>query len=154
MSVLGAYAYEVAAFQTVNQWRGGAQALGPIVGINGSVLAHKVSLTDDANQLTVPQARTIMQATTDYRMLIGLAQDLNHTCVQQADAKPSVSLDLAIAQATKEFGEYLSAVSTAVADHVVTPNELRRIDRELGEHQAAVNRLRAVCAALLSPKGR
>ena len=60
---------------------------------------------------------------------------------------------LAIAQATKEFGEYLSAVSTAVADHVVTPNELRRIDRELGEHQAAVNRLRAVCAALL-PKGR
>lgn len=154
MTVLGAYAYEVAAFQTVNQWCGGAQALGPIVGINGSVLAHKVSLTDEANQLTVPQARTIMQATDDYRMLVGLAQDLNHTCTQQTGAKAPMALDLAIAQATKEFGEYLSAVSAAVADRVVTPNELRRIDRELGEHLAAVNRLRVVCAALLPPKGR
>ncbi|MGS1116888.1 phage regulatory CII family protein [Castellaniella sp. UC4442_H9] len=154
MSVLGAYAYEVAAFQTISQWNGGAHALGPIVGINGSVLAHKVSLTDDANQLTVPQARTVMQATGDYRMLVGLAQDLGHVCTQQDNDKSAVSLELAIAQATKEFGEYLSAVSAAVTDRVVTTNELRRIDRELGEHQAAVNRLRAVCAALLSPKGR
>lgn len=144
-----AYSFEVAAFQTVNQWPGGARALGSVVGINGSVLSHKVSLTDYANQLTVPQARMVMQATGDYRMLMGLAQDLDHVCIAVKGLSDAATLERSIAQATREFGEFLSAVSEAVADREVTPNELRRIDRELGEHQAAVNRLRAACAALL-----
>jgi hypothetical protein len=153
MTVASTYSYEVAAFQTVSQWPGGARALGPVVGINGSVLAHKASLTDSANQFTVPQARVVMQATGDCRMLLGLAQDLDHICIPVAGLSDASTLEHDIARAAREFGEYLSAVSEAVADRVVTLNELRRIDRELGQHQAAVNQLRASCAALLH-KGR
>lgn len=148
------YSFDVAAFQTVSQWPGGAKALGPVVGINGSVLAHKVSLTDTTNHLTVPQARTIMQATDDYRMLMGLAQDLDHVCIAVTGLADATMLEQSIATAAHEFGDYLTAVSAAVADRTVTPNELRKIDRELGELQAAVNRLRAACAALQVKRGR
>lgn len=148
MTAPTAYAYEVAAFQTVNQFKGGAKALGPLVGMNGSVLAHKASLTDEANHLTVPQARTIMQATSDCRMLFGLAEDLDFVCTAGA-AVGVEGVERSIASATKDFGQYLSAVSDAVADRVVTLNELREIDRTLGQHQAAVNRLRTACAALM-----
>jgi hypothetical protein len=155
MMAAGAYSFEVAAFQTVSQWPGGARALGPVVGINGSVLAHKVSLTDEANQLTVPQARLMMQATGDYRMLLGLAQDLEHVCIAVTGLDDAGALEQAIAASTQRFGEYLTAVSSAIADGVVTTNELRRIDRDLGRCQAALNRLRAACALrMAASKGR
>lgn len=155
MTFSGAYSFEVAAFQTVNEFPGGARALGPIVGINGSVLAHKVSLTDAANQLTVPQARTVMRAAGDYRMLLGLAQDLDHVCIAVAGLDDVGALEQAIASSTQRFGEYLTAVSLAISDGVVTTNELRRIDKDLGRCQAALNRLRAACAVRLATvKGR
>ena len=149
------YAFEVAAFQTVNEFPGGARALGPIVGINGSVLAHKASLTDEANQLTVLQARKVMQATGDCRMLLGLAQDLDHVCIAVAGLDDIGALEQVIAASTQRFGEYLTAVSAAVSDGVVTTNELRRIDKDLGRCQAELNRLRAACAARMATvKGR
>jgi hypothetical protein len=137
--------FEQAAFNTVDDYLGGAKALGPVVGINGSVLAHKVSLTDSANQLTVPQARKIMRVTNDFRMLHGLAEDLDHQCIQVAAAAPAC-VHTSMAQLAKEFGEYLAVVSSAWLDGGITPNELRKIDRELSEMVAAANNVRGLCA--------
>lgn len=141
--------FEQAAFNTVDDYLGGAKALGPVVGINGSVLAHKVSLTDRANQLTVPQARKIMRVTEDYRMLHSLAEDLDHQCIQVAGLPEGTCVQRSMAEMAKEFGEYLSAVSIAWVDGKVTPNELRKIDRELSEMVASANNVRAMCALSL-----
>lgn len=140
------YAFETAAMNTVADFDGGARGLGERVGINGSVLAHKVSLTDKDNQLTVPQARKIMLATSDYRMLHGLAVDLGHLCIQAEGLRDGHSLEKSLSEVAKEFGEYLTAIGVAVADDDVTPNELRRIDKELSELIAAANQLRGLCA--------
>ncbi|MGE4370942.1 MAG: phage regulatory CII family protein [Burkholderiaceae bacterium] len=145
--------FEQAAFNTVADYPGGAKALGPVVGINGSVLAHKVSLTDHDNQLTVPQARKLMQATGDCRMLHSLAADLNHLCVQVSSMPQSGNLHRRIADTVREFGEFIAAVSEASDDNDVTPNEMRAIDKELGEMVARANALRAWCAKAAGTSG-
>lgn len=148
------YAFEVAALATVSDYDGGAKSLGGVVGINSSVLSHKVCLTDKANHLTVPQARKIMQATGDYRMLYGLAQDLDHICVQTEGLTDDASLERTISVLAKEFGEYVSSASMALVDGTVTPNEQKAIDRELAGLVAAANRLRALCASRGKRGGR
>ena len=148
------YSFEVAALATVSDYDGGAKSLGSVVGINSSVLSHKVCLTDKANHLTVPQARKIMQATGDYRMLHGLAQDLDHLCIQVGQLSDCASMERSISVLAKEFGEYVSAVSEAVIDKTITPNEMRRIDRELADLVATANHLRALCAARSKRGGR
>lgn len=141
-----AMTFEQAAFNTAADYNGGARGLASVVGMNGAVLAHKVSLTDTANQLTVPQARKIMLATNDYRMLHGLAADLDHVCLQVSGLNESDCVMASIADSTRGFGEFLTSVTAAMADGVVTANEQRRIDRELSEMVAAANQLRALCA--------
>lgn len=144
--------FEQAALCTAADYPGGARGLAAAIGMNGAVLAHKVSLTDQANQLTVPQARKIMLATDDYRMLHGLAADLDHVCVQVAGLGDNDCMVTSISDTAREFGEFLTSVTTAVSDGRVTPNELRRIDAELTEMVAAANQLRALCAALARRK--
>lgn len=148
------YSYEHAAFNTVADFPGGAKALGEIVEINGSVLAHKVSLTDTTNHLTVPQMRKIMLATADHRMLHGLARDVEHVCIQNASEAETQTMEMSIAASAKEFGEYLSAISDAMSDGRMTPTELRRVDNELGKLIVAANQLRSVCAAGAKPRRR
>ncbi|MFC3336922.1 phage regulatory CII family protein [Paracandidimonas soli] len=145
--------FEQAALGTAADYPGGARGLAAAIGMNGSVLAHKVSLTDRANQLTVPQARTIMLATGDYRMLHGLAGDLDHVCVRVTGLGDSECVGKSISETAREFGEFLTAVTVAVADDDVIPNEMRRIDRELTEMIAAANHLRALCAAMGRRRG-
>jgi len=53
-----------------------------------------------------------------------------------------------ISDTAREFGEFLTSVTAAVADGAVTPNELRRIDADLTEMVAVANQLRALCAAM------
>lgn len=145
--------FEHAAFNTATDYPGGARALGAVIGVNGSVLAHKVSLTDKRNQLTVPQARKIMLATNDYRMLHGLAADLDHTCLQMVGAQMDHNCMLrSISDTAREFGAFLTSVTESVSDGVVTQNELRRIDLDLGEMVASANTLRALCAQLQKRK--
>lgn len=145
--------FEQAAFNTVADYPGGAKALGPVVGMNGSVLAHKTSLTDHDNQLTVPQARKLMQATGDCRMLHALAADLDHLCVQVKHMPQSGCLHKRIADTAREFGEFIAAVSEASSDNDITPNEMRAIDKELGEMVARANALRAWCARAADDTG-
>ncbi|HCN72322.1 MAG TPA: hypothetical protein DIS96_11640 [Pusillimonas sp.] len=146
------YSFEVAALSTVSDYDGGAKALGAVVDINGSVLSHKVCLTDKANHLTVPQARKIMQATGDYRMLHGLATDLDHICIQVSSVGNGNRMFRSISDAAREFGDFLGAVTASVEDGNVTPNELRRIDRELAQMIVAANQLRSLCAATKSKR--
>jgi hypothetical protein len=53
-----------------------------------------------------------------------------------------------LADAAREFGEFVASVAEAEADGCVTANELRRVERELGElvakGQGCVARLKAV----------
>lgn len=138
--------YENAAFNTVHDYPGGAKRLGEEIDINGQVLAHKVNPNDQANQLTVQQARKIMVKTSDYRMLYALANELNHVCIRSVDAHSDQCLHKSITKTVKEFGEFLAAVSDATEDGDVTVNELRNIDKELGELIGKANFLRSLCA--------
>lgn len=53
-----------------------------------------------------------------------------------------------LAEAAREFGEFVASVAEAEADGRVSANELKRVERELGElvakSQGCVSRLRAV----------
>ena len=144
--------FEQSALCTAADYPGGARGLATAIGMNGAVLAHKVSLSDQANQLTVPQARKIMLATSDYRMLHGLAADLDHVCLRVAGLGDNDCVLTSISDTAREFGEFLTSVTSAVADDDVTPNELRRVDRELAQMTAAANQLRALCAAMSKKK--
>jgi len=142
-------AFDNAAFNTVHDFPGGAKALAEVLGVSAGVLRHRANPNDAANQFSVRDVIRIMLASQDFRMLHGMATDLGKACVLVDVPDLSASaLAGAMNAAVQEFAQFLSVVTEATADNSVTPNELKRIDRELGELIQQANILRAVCAAL------
>jgi len=136
-----------AAYHTVHSYPGGTVSLGPRVGINPTVLAHKVN-PNNGNQykLGLNEAVTLQAITGDYRILHAMARDLGHVVIQ-VHAVDDESVNKCLSQTVKEFGEFLSTVSDSLEDGQITDRELAEIRAHLGTMVAQSNRLAAQLTA-------
>ena len=86
----------------------------------------------------------IAEVCNDMRILHAFAARLNHMAIAlppvEANETESVRQ---MAQVAREFAEYFAEVSQTLADRNVTPNELVRCEKELGDLMAAAQKLGA-----------
>lgn len=136
-----------AAQATVKAYPGGAESLAPRLGMTGALLRAKVNPQQDRNHLTLAEADALMDVTGDHRVLQALAAEHGYALTRLDDIgteKPIVNhlLDLGMAE-----GELSRTIHDALADNVITFNEMNAIAAAGHANQAAlislINRLRA-----------
>lgn len=135
-----------AAWAIVHATRDSARDIAERTGIRQQVLVNKVNPNNDRNHLMLSEALAIQKAAGDFRILQVMADELGHVCIP----KPSLACDDDVAHAIAcmcaEFGDYLREVDTSLQDGRVTPNEQKRLDKELAELIDAATHLQAVLA--------
>lgn len=145
-----------AAAQTVHAYQGGAESLAPRVGLSAGILRNKVNVNNTSNHLTLAEANEIMAATGDHRILQALAQEHGYALHKIDDACSEKAivhhlLDLGMAE-----GELSRTIHDALADNVITCNEMNAIAAAGHANQSAliglINRLRSASAASREPK--
>lgn len=144
-----------AASNTVDQYPGGAESLAPRVGMSAGILRNKVNPNCQTNHLTLAEADRIMTVTGDLQILQALAA--NHQCAvtfvgdtQEPAAAMTLLLRLGVAE-----GEFTRTLHDALADGIITGNEMTAIGNASLAEQAAliglVARLRMASAAQVAP---
>ncbi len=137
-----------AASQTVHAYPGGAESLAPRIGMSAGILRNKVNVNNTTNHLTLAEAAEIMAATGDHRILQALAQEHGYAlaCIDMGGVASRTVvhhlLDLGMAE-----GELSRTIHDALADNVISSNEMNAIAAAGHANQAAliglINRLRA-----------
>lgn len=130
-----------AAYQTVQNYPGGAEALAPRMGLSsGALLRAKVNPNSDRNHLTLAEAGELMDLTGD--LLILHALNASHGLVAvPAEAGQGSDLLTSSLAAQGGFGEMATALQQALADGVITENELKQFESIGASVQALVLRL-------------
>ena len=125
---------------TVHEYKGGAPALAPRCGMNVNTLQLKANPNILTHRLGAKEAVAVMLAADDYRILHALAAAVNHVALPvAADGHGDVSERLAAVGA--EVGDVFRQTQQALRDQRITPNERRRLRKEVGEAIAALNGL-------------
>lgn len=118
------------AHATVREYPGGSEALAPRMGMSGAVLRNKVNPHNTTHHLSLQEALTMMVLTHDHRVFHAMAAELGYTVTPVAHASDSVGagdvLGLVLSGLSAE-GDFAAAVRDALADAVITPNELLAI---------------------------
>lgn len=135
-----------AAHAVGHDYPGGAHALGPRLGMTGRMLANKLNPNDEAHKLMLVEALRMQQLTGDHRILQAEAEELGYALLKL----PSVDAGDFASEAmrtVKEFGDFIGSIEESMRDGKVTPNELRRIERELLEALAHISALHKLIAS-------
>jgi hypothetical protein len=119
-----------AAYSTVHDYPGGAQALGPRIGKLGTSLSAEVKPGPlSTAKFGLADALKIQALSGDHRILSAMAAELGYMLL------PLPGLDdagtpcgRAMALVAKDFGELMGELAEDIADGVVTDNELRSIE--------------------------
>lgn len=146
-----------AAYHTVHDYNGGAEALAPSMGMSPAILRGKVLRSDTKHHLTLREASRLMGLTEDYRILHALAAE--HGFVLRAigdEASGDITAALLAAMAAK--GDLAQLVAEVLEDRVVTPNEAAKIAKQCAAVQTAVvevsrHAAAAASAGMPKPKG-
>jgi hypothetical protein len=136
-----------AAAQTVDRYPGGAESLAPRVGLSAGILRNKVNPNCTTNHLSLAEANRLMAVTGDHTILQALAQEHGYTLhmvVEAPDATTIVNRILALGVAEGKFSQ---TIHDALADGIISSNEMNAIGAAGHATQAAliglINRLRA-----------
>lgn len=131
-----------AARLTVQNYPGGAEALGPRIGMTGALLRAKLNQSD-RNHLYASELELIIDATADLRAVSELAATHGHV-LQPMESAPGGDdasvLDLVL-DVGKAGGELSRVICEALSDGVITKNEMAAISRASHDDQSAVLRL-------------
>lgn len=141
-----------AAYNAAHDYQGGAEALAVRLGKRGSSLSHELTGTGTA-KLGLLDAVKISQLTGDVRVVQAYAAACGGMFVPLAPVDTHGAALQDVAVAVKEFSDLVSAFTSAMADGVVTDNELRRVEREAGDLFGAVHRLLQAAKGLNSGCG-
>lgn len=127
----------------------GMADLAGYLGISENSLGHKVSPTYPGAHCSPDEVVTICEVTGDLGPLQAMAQRLGQMLMPMPSSS-AVQSDLArrLAEACREFGEFVTEISGDLADGTVTGTELARIEREAGELIGVVHVLLAHAGAL------
>lgn len=139
-----------AAYHTVHDYPGGAEALGPRVGKRGTSLSAEVQIrapiraaNDEAEGLGSAASRPkfglldavkVMQLSGDHRIFYAIASELGYLTVPLPDtAACAGSCAKSVAAVAEEFAQLMQEVAVDIADGRVSDNELARVERCWGE---------------------
>lgn len=140
-----------AADATVHEYPGGSESLAPRLGMSAAVLRNKVNPNNPRNVLGLEEAQRLMRITGDHRVLMAQAGELGYALLKldDEDAEEAPLLGCVL-KAQTAAGELSRVVAEALADGVITQNEMLAIEKAGAADQSAmislVSRLRALGA--------
>lgn len=146
MDILGA------AHRIGHDFNGGMDALAPLIGVAARVLNNKLNPNCQTHHLTLVEAVRLQQITGKYDVLFAEADLLGYVCIARPDASDE-DLSIALANTCAEFGDYMREVGDALRDQKITPNELKRLEKELAEMMGAASVLQAALAGKVGRRG-
>lgn len=137
-----------AAYATVHDYPGGADALGARVNIKPGVLRNKVDPNNNGNHLGLLEADRLIGITGDLRILQAMAAE--HGCiVQRCEAGGDADESLAglVLDSNIAAGKFAGEIRDALKDGLISENEMRAIGAAaLAEQQVMmtlISKLRA-----------
>ncbi|MBQ0714202.1 MAG: phage regulatory CII family protein [Paraperlucidibaca sp.] len=120
---------QLAFYRTAHAYKGGTDALGPLMGISGAVLRNKANPNQSSNKPMLSEADLMMGITGDYLILHTLAANHGHVCHKVDESKDHG--DLAILELVTglmaSHGKVGQAVTETLADGRVDRHELERV---------------------------
>lgn len=120
-----------AAFALVHDYPGGALSLAPRIRKSPATLSHEVSQTG-AFKFGLDDAVRVSKLSGDLGILNAFAAELGCFVITAPEARGG-NIFKGLADASREFGEFVASVADAVYDHHVTENDLKRARKEFGE---------------------
>jgi hypothetical protein len=132
-----------AAYRVGHDHPGGVAALAPRMGMGEAVLNSKLNPNTKTHILSIEEMIKLEQFTGRHDMLFAHAEALGFIAVP-APCVGDGDVDHAIAQTCAEFGDYLRTVGDAMGDKQITPNEAKRLEKELVEMIEAAMYLQAL----------
>lgn len=140
MDILGA------AHRIGHDHLGGMDTLGPLMGCNPRVLNNKLNPACHSHHLTLVEAMRLQQITGRHDVLFAEADLLGYVCIPRPDTS-DLNITSALTRACSEFGDYMREADAALKDGRVTPNEIKRLEKELSELMAAAAALQGAIVA-------
>lgn len=115
-------------------------ALALRMGQPASTLNHKLNPTNDTHHVTVREFQVITQLSADYSALHALCASLDHVAMPVA-AEADGCVAERLARIGAEVGDVFRQVDAARKDKRITPNERRRVRKEVADAIQALNGL-------------
>jgi hypothetical protein len=135
-----------ALHRAVHNHPAGTAALAAQMGMSRHTLTHKCSPTDLTAHCSPEEAAMIMEITGDHGPLQAMADRLGYICLSRMACDEATDGELVAA--VREFGEFLHASSSGMADGQVSDNELGRIEAEASDAISRINQLVAKARAI------
>lgn len=145
-----------AAHSVVHDYPGGSESLAPRLGMSAAVLRNKVNPNTASHHLSLAEASRMTGLTDDLRILHAFAAEHGRVVVTPAagdDASDMAVLEV-MAATWSTNGDLGTAVHRALADGVLTQDELRLIKDAAYRHQQKLASLVARLEAMAEPEGR
>ncbi len=130
-----------------HEYPGGSGPIADRMGIGRVVFNNKINPNNTTHHLTMVEALRLQQLAGRYDVLFAMAEACGFICLP-VPGEVHENVDRDVAMLCKEFGEYIGRVSEALDDGRVTPNEIKRCEKELAEMIVAANTLQASLAAM------
>lgn len=144
-----------AAHRLAHECDGGCDALATRMGIGKVVFSGKVRPGDRQHLLGLVEAVRMQQLTGRNDILMAMADELDCVCLPKPGASDTnEEMANLIVESCGEFGDYMREVDKALRDRKVTPNELKRLQKELLEMIAAATRIHARMSGILRNAGK
>lgn len=136
-----------AAYAVVHDYPGGTESLAPRLGMSGAVLRNKVNPHCDTHRLALDEAVRITDITGDDRMLRAWAAHRGQALASLNVGDADGAVMGYVLEVHAHEGELSRVLASALADGVISQNEMRAIDAAALDVQGAllglVNRLMA-----------
>ncbi|WP_028451874.1 phage regulatory CII family protein [Chitinilyticum aquatile] len=134
---------KLAMYATVHDFKGGAEALAPMLGCGVSTLRNKVNPNLDTHHLTVEEADKLMAATGQHWILHALASRHGYVAVPNVENAPASDLAVLelVTKVWRANGDVGAAVDDALSDGKIEPHEVKRVRGEVYRVQAALHEL-------------
>lgn len=138
-------------YRNPNSGKKGPGALAPLIGMAASTLQNKADRKQEFAHLGLKEARSVMLATNNFRILEQFNHDLGFVAVPVPHIENPADMDLLDAHLdwTNEFGETAGAIKQALQDGTLTRDELDKIKKEFYEDfekgQVLMQRLEGMC---------
>ena len=128
---------EAALYNAAHDFRGGVEALAPLMAANPQVLRNKLNLTQSTHHPTLRDFRNISELTQDLRILQSVCSWFGAAYF----ILPEVHVDDGAlfersGDVVREMGEMMATVTSAVSDGCVDPDEIAALDKALLEFVA------------------
>lgn len=119
-----------AIYDLIHNFKGGAPALAPLVGIRPGTLMNKAN-PDQDHQLTVREGVVIQQAQRKYHLLHAESLLLNHVAIPLGGYSDTSDIELlnTYAWLHEQIGALATTIRCALDDNIIIPSELRHIKK-------------------------